>query len=142
MIVFDGLSQLAATHVGVDLGGREVRVSEHHLDRSQICAALQQVRRKGVAQHMGGDAFARNSRAQGELPEQREKILTCHRPAPSRQEQRMGAIVAVPKQAGTSGLEVLFNRSQGEFAEGHHAFMSPLADHPQQSASPIETAQR
>jgi hypothetical protein len=37
------LLQLLAGEVGVELGGREVRVTEHLLDRAQVAAAGEQV---------------------------------------------------------------------------------------------------
>ncbi len=37
-------------HVGVDLGRRQVRVAEHHLDGPQVGAALQEMRREGMPQ--------------------------------------------------------------------------------------------
>src|SRR4051812_27484538 len=38
--------------VGVDLRRRQVRVPEHQLDRAQVRAALEQMRRERVAQHV------------------------------------------------------------------------------------------
>ncbi len=42
-------------HVGVDLGGGDIGVSEHDLDRAQVGAALQQVGGKRVPQAVGSD---------------------------------------------------------------------------------------
>src|SRR6185295_5872729 len=39
-------------HVCVDLCGREVGVAEHQLDRTQVRAALEQMRGERVAQHV------------------------------------------------------------------------------------------
>src|SRR5262249_41963696 len=36
-------------HVRVDLGGRQIGVAEHQLNRAQVGAALEEVRRKGMA---------------------------------------------------------------------------------------------
>ena len=39
-------------HVCVDLRGREIGVAQHHLDGSEVCTALEEMRRKRVAKHM------------------------------------------------------------------------------------------
>ena len=39
-------------HVRVDLRRRQIGVAEHHLDGAQVGAALEQVRRERVAQHV------------------------------------------------------------------------------------------
>ena len=39
--------------MGVDLCRLEIRMAEHRLHRAQIRPALEQVRGKGVAEHMG-----------------------------------------------------------------------------------------
>ena len=42
-------------HMGVDLGGGDVGMAQHLLQRAQVGAMVQQVGREGVAQHMGRD---------------------------------------------------------------------------------------
>jgi hypothetical protein len=42
-------------NVGIDLGRRQIGVAKHHLNRSQIGAALEQMRRKRVSQHVRAD---------------------------------------------------------------------------------------
>ena len=51
------LLQPLADDLGVDLGGGDVRVAQHHLERAQIRPVFQQVGRKGVAQGVGGDVL-------------------------------------------------------------------------------------
>ena len=48
------LTQPRAHHVGVDLGGRDVRMAQHRLDATQVRAALQQVSGETVADHVRG----------------------------------------------------------------------------------------
>src|SRR6266545_1834534 len=48
-------SQARLEHVRVNLRRRQVRVPEHHLDRAQIRAPFQQVRREGVPQDVRAD---------------------------------------------------------------------------------------
>jgi hypothetical protein len=46
----DGPAQVAATHMGVDLGRREIRMTEHRLHGAQVGTALEQISRKRVSQ--------------------------------------------------------------------------------------------
>ena len=52
--------QLLVDQLGIDLGGRNVRVSQHLLDGVEIRAVFQQMGGKGVAQGVRGD-FCLNS---------------------------------------------------------------------------------
>src|SRR5687768_8133739 len=45
-------------HVRVDLGGADVRVAEHRLERPEIRAVLEQVGREAVPEHVRGDLAA------------------------------------------------------------------------------------
>src|SRR5207249_6325944 len=50
-------TQVLAVHVGVELGGGEVGVAQHLLDRPQVSSALEQVRGEAVAQRMRRDTL-------------------------------------------------------------------------------------
>ena len=54
-------SEAVPRHVGVDLGGGDVRVAKKLLHRAQIGAALQEVGGEGVAQNVRAHALAVNS---------------------------------------------------------------------------------
>src|SRR5262249_35011409 len=43
-------------NVRVDLRGRQIGVAEHHLDRAEIGASLEEVRRKRMSQHVRAQA--------------------------------------------------------------------------------------
>ena len=49
--------ELLPCDVGVYLSGCDIHMSQHHLDGSQICAAFEQVGRKGMSQAMGRHLF-------------------------------------------------------------------------------------
>ena len=51
----DHLPQPVRRHVGVDLGGPNVGVTQQGLHHAQVRAALQQMGRKGMPQHMRAD---------------------------------------------------------------------------------------
>jgi hypothetical protein len=50
---FDDIAEPSSADVGVDLGRREVCVTEHGLDGAKIGSTLQQIRCEGVAKHVG-----------------------------------------------------------------------------------------
>ena len=49
--------------VRVDLRRRQIRMAEHHLDRAQVGAALEQMRRERVAQHVRAELTREARRA-------------------------------------------------------------------------------
>src|SRR5436305_9724155 len=59
-------------HVRVNLRGRQIGVAEHHLDRAQVGAALEQMRREGVPQGVRAERArepGRRTMALEDLPE-------------------------------------------------------------------------
>jgi hypothetical protein len=57
VVFFVGFNQLAMGDMGVDLGGRDVCVAQHHLHGTKIGTPFEQMRRKRVSQAVGGDLF-------------------------------------------------------------------------------------
>ena len=53
--------ELLFDNLRVDLGGRDIGMTQHFLDRTQICSVLQQMYGKRVAQRMGGNILDRKS---------------------------------------------------------------------------------
>ena len=49
--------ELLLDHVGINLGGRDVRMAQHLLNGAQIRPVLQQVGGEGVAQGVGRDVL-------------------------------------------------------------------------------------
>jgi len=64
------LRQMLEIQVGVDLGGADVGMAQQFLNRAQIAARLQQVRREGMAQHVRMHA-ARDALCTGMMPHPR-----------------------------------------------------------------------
>src|SRR3546814_7692641 len=73
MPLVDQLDEAAAVDMRVNFGRRDVGVAEHQLQRAQIGAAFEQVRRKGVAQHMRADRGRVDPGARGELAQHLEQ---------------------------------------------------------------------
>jgi hypothetical protein len=70
----------------VDLRGRDVGVPQHHLERPQVRAVLQQVRREGVPQGVRGQR-RRDSRARGRSPRLAARRAAASSP-PARTERK------------------------------------------------------
>jgi len=51
------LPQMLTTNMRINLGGRDLAMPEHKLDRSKICPSLQKVCGKRVPEHMRTDFF-------------------------------------------------------------------------------------
>ena len=49
MVFFVGFNQLPVGNMGVDLGGRDVRVTQHHLNRTKVGAPFEQMGGKRVS---------------------------------------------------------------------------------------------
>src|SRR6516162_2054337 len=54
-------------HVGVDLRGRDVGMAEQRLHNAEIGAVLQEMARKGMAQHMRAQALGAQAGGDGEI---------------------------------------------------------------------------
>ena len=66
-------SQPLLVDVGVDLGGRDVGMAEHRLDRAEVGPVLEQVGREAVPQHVGRDRL--DAGRPGVLPEDLPEAL-------------------------------------------------------------------
>ncbi len=106
-------AQASAVHVGVHLRRRERGVAEQLLDRPQVGAALEQMRREGVSQpvRMGQDA------------PQRRRVEA---PAAHGQEQR---IVRAARQSRACIAQVPSDPPGGLLAERHDALLAAFAPH-------------
>jgi hypothetical protein len=66
------LAAAAIGYVGVELRCREIGMTEHFLNTSQVGAALEQMRRERVPQEVRVDALGLEPGALGESPEDQE----------------------------------------------------------------------
>jgi len=67
------LDQSCAVHVRVDLGRRDVGVTEQRLKNAEICAAREEVRRERMAKDVRANAIGRDARVGGHLPHDLEQ---------------------------------------------------------------------
>src|SRR5712691_3027810 len=68
-------------YVGVPLGGGEIGVSEHLLNRPQVGSALEQMRCEGVPQEVGVDAARLEACGGGELAQDEKRARARERAA-------------------------------------------------------------
>ena len=50
-------AQALLDHVRIDLGGGDIDMAKHVLERPEISPSFEQVRRKGMPQRMGAEGF-------------------------------------------------------------------------------------
>ena len=125
--------------VRVSLSRREVRVTEHLLDRAQVGPSLQQVRRERVAQQVGMDAARLEPRPVGELAEDQERPRARQR-ATTGVEEEIGSVA--PVEVGASHREVPPKRLCSRPADGHDALLAALPDDAHEPTLEIDPALR
>jgi hypothetical protein len=81
-------------YVGVELGRGEIGMAEHLLNGTEIGAALEQVRREGVAEDVRVHAGGVEPRLGGQRPEDEERAGARQRAA-SRVQEQLGPVAAV-----------------------------------------------
>src|SRR5436305_1372671 len=89
--------QLATPPIGyvrIELGRRQIRVSEHLLDRAEVGAPFEQVRREGVAQQVRMHTLRLEPGGRGEAAQDQEGARTRQRAA-LRVEKELGAMALV-----------------------------------------------
>lgn len=64
-------------HMGIDLGGGDATMPQHHLNGAEVCASLQQVGGEGMPQGVGGKALG-NSRTPRITLQSIPKGLSAH----------------------------------------------------------------
>ena len=84
--------------MSVNLRRTEIRVTQHGLDRPQVSPALQQVRRKCVAQHVRRYAIGRNPSKPSQSAQPFKKVLPRHHTPTARQEDSVIQIRPIPKK--------------------------------------------
>ena len=112
-------------YVGVQLRRREVRMSEHLLDRPEVGAALEQVRRKRVAKQVRVHACRVEAGLLGAPLEDEERAGACERAA-LRVQEELGAMTPVEVRA--SAGEVAPKRVYGLSPDRHDPFLVAFAD--------------
>src|SRR2546425_5740269 len=115
-------AQVLAVHVGVELGGGEVGVAQHLLDRPQVSSALEQVRGEAVAQRMRRDTLGEPSLLCG-APDDRPRSDARQRRAAGIEKQDPPALPLVEAGADLTRVQ----RDRTERSEEHTSELQSLA---------------
>jgi hypothetical protein len=131
----DGL-ELLDGHVGVVLGGGELRMAQHLLDEADVCPAFQHQRRRGVPEQVAGAVFAEVCHLHVPSHE-RAEVIWMERLAPAGEEHV--ASVPVSDLVWPHLGEIPRHPSESPWPDGHDAVPPPLPLPDQdEPASPIE----
>src|SRR6266852_3658893 len=128
MMRFVNLLQPFLDHVGINLRSGNVRMAEHKLDRPQIGATLQKVRRKTMPKHMRLDGPAQTCTP----PVRRQNLPdtdAAERASPAiYKKRRTAGGFAFTAQLRPGQAEILFNHAERFASHGHDAFLVALPD--------------
>src|SRR5581483_9857066 len=120
--------QLAATPIGyvrVELGGRQIGVPEHFLNRTEVGAALEEVGREGVPQQVWMDALGVEAGRLGEAAQDEECACARERAALGVEEE-LGPMPLVEVRPPV--CEVAAKRLHCLAADRHDPLLRALAD--------------
>ena len=120
------LATPAIGDVGVALGRSEICMPEHLLDRAEVRATFEQVRREGVAEQVGVNASMLEAGPVGELPED-QKRSSARQWAAARVQEELRPVTTI--QVRPAEREVPSNRFCGRAPERYEAFLVSLAEH-------------
>src|SRR4051812_2712111 len=112
-------------YVGVELGGGEVGVAEHLLDRAKVGSAFQQVRGERVPQQVGMDALGLEAGPGRERTQDQESPRARQGPAAGVEEELRPV---TPVEVGTSAREVSAQRLGSLPADRDDPLLVALAD--------------
>src|SRR3954462_1850850 len=109
--------QLATPPIGyvrIELGGGQIRVSKHFLNRPEVRAALEEVGGEGMAEQVRVHAFRLEPGLLGELAQDEESPGPGQRAA-LRFEEELGAVARV--EVGAAAAEIAVERLDGRAAD-------------------------
>ena len=123
--------------VGVELRGRDVGVAEHLLQRAQVAAARQQVRRERVAQRVRAHLRGQPGRARVALDDLVEPLARQPGAAVVEEQARLQPVAGQPRAAA---LEVDLQRAAGGRADRDEPLLGALAARAQDALLEVHVA--
>src|SRR4051812_20833735 len=112
--------------MGVDLRRGDIRVAEHRLDAAQVGAAVEEMRREGMAQDVRRDARRVDPRRERQLLQELPAALPGEPPAGAARREEPGRGPAVDEE-GIAHRTVVEESLPRRRAERHDAFLVALA---------------
>src|SRR5260221_11391495 len=107
----------------VDLSRRDVRVAEHHLDRAEIGAALEEMARERMAEHVWRDAAPKPGLCRRLAHDRPERLPRERSPAWVHEQP---AAVALPRVERPRFMKIARDPLRRLGAERHHALLAGL----------------
>jgi hypothetical protein len=120
-----GRFQAIGVDVGIDLGGGDVGMTEHHLHGAEVGAAGQKVGGKGVAEHVRTDILADSCR-QGDFPDDLPEPVACHAGSPIGAEQQRAWLALEDYRSGP--FDVGLHHFAGKGRERDDPFLVSFAE--------------
>ncbi len=127
--------EAVAVDMGVNLGGGDIGVAQHHLHPAQVGAVSKEMGGKGVAEDMGADLFV-DAVGAGKFADNLPEAQASHGFAAIADEEEIAA--SLLEQIRATFLHVAANSISGLFAEGHQSFLGALAQHPHKATAQVE----
>ncbi len=128
VMCFVNLLQPFFDHVRVDLRRGNIGVAQHQLDRAQICAALQKMRCKTVAQHVRG----RTNTQSGLTPIRRENLPNTdaaeRRTTAVNEKRCRESLLPFSDKPGTGVAKIPFDKRKCLLANRNDALFVSLTD--------------
>ncbi len=124
--------------MGVNLGGGDVGMAQHHLHGAEVRAMFQQVGGKGVAEHVGAD-FLGDSVQACNLLDDLPETQTGHGFAMAGDKEEIAPLFF--QNPGTRLLGVDLEVFAGRFAKGDEPFLGAFAENPDIAAHEIDPGQ-
>jgi hypothetical protein len=125
--------------MGIDLGGGDVGMAEHHLDRPQVGAMAEEMAGEGVADHMGRD-FLGDARHQCRFAEDLPESQPGHAGAAAGDEEIVAPPVFQNQRPG--GLQIVLDLLPCLFAKGDEPFFIALTEDPDKTGAEITRGER
>ena len=125
--------------MGVNLGGSDIGMAEHHLDRAEVGAMGEKMGGEGMADHVRRDIFG-DAGCQGRFPDDLPETQPGHRRTPGGDEEEITAPAAQDRRP--TMFQIGFDLVLGLDAEGDESLLAALANYPDKAGGKIACGQR
>ena len=124
------LAEARDVHVGIDLGGGDIRMTEHLLNRANIRPVREHVRGETVAKNVGRNPVRRDAHGRGTFANDLENALTSERTSQARHENVSLAEIAARKRF-TRAAQIRDKSASRPAADRHQPLFRALAENAQ-----------
>ncbi len=132
MKFFMDIFESVLVNMGVDLGGSNIAVAEHHLHGAQVGAVVEQMGGKRMADHMWGDAFV-DAGGQGNFSNDLPESQSGHTAAASGNKKIITALAL--EDMRSSILQVRVDFFFCLFTKGNQSFFVAFTQYPDETSA-------